>query len=75
MAGLSPFTVMTNIFVTEFSKFSENIKGKLNYASRSMFLMQTLLKTSTSLSRICLPTKFVDGQLAEIKSADLLNVL
>ena len=25
MAGFSPFTVMTNIFVTEFSKFSENI--------------------------------------------------
>ena len=28
VAGSSPFTVMTNIFVTE---FSENIKGKLNY--------------------------------------------
>ena len=28
MAGSSPFTVMTNIF---FSEFSENIKGKLNY--------------------------------------------
>ena len=25
VAGLSPFTVMTNIFVTEFNKFSENI--------------------------------------------------
>ena len=25
VAGLSPFTVMTNIFVTEFSEFSENI--------------------------------------------------
>ena len=25
MAGLSPFTVMTNIFVTEFAKFSLNI--------------------------------------------------
>ena len=25
VAGLSPFTVMTNIFVTEFAEFSENI--------------------------------------------------
>ena len=25
MAGSSPFTVMTNIFVTEFSEFTENI--------------------------------------------------
>ena len=25
VAGSSPFTVMTNIFVTEFSEFSENI--------------------------------------------------
>ena len=25
VAGLSPFTVMTNIFVTEFSEFSENV--------------------------------------------------
>ena len=25
VAGSNPFTVMTNIFVTEFSKFSENI--------------------------------------------------
>ena len=25
MAGLSPFTVMTNIFVTEFAECSENI--------------------------------------------------
>ena len=25
VAGLSPFTPITNIFVTEFSKFSENI--------------------------------------------------
>ena len=24
-AGLNPFTVMTNIFVTEFSEFNENI--------------------------------------------------
>ena len=29
MAGLSPFTVMTNIFVTEFAELIENIKGKL----------------------------------------------
>ena len=25
VAGLSPFTLMTNIFVTEFSDFTENI--------------------------------------------------
>ena len=25
VAGSSPFTVMTNIFVTEFSEFNENI--------------------------------------------------
>ena len=25
MAGLNPFTVMTNIFVSEFSEFRENI--------------------------------------------------
>ena len=29
--GLSPFNVMTNIFVTEFGEFSENISGKLKY--------------------------------------------
>ena len=29
MAGLSPFTVMTNIFVIEFAELIENIKGKL----------------------------------------------
>ena len=28
VAGLSPFTVMTNIFVTEFSEFSEIFLGK-----------------------------------------------
>ena len=31
-AGLNPFTVMTNIFVSEFSEFRENIQGKLNCA-------------------------------------------
>ena len=30
VGGLNPFTLMTNIFVTEFSEFSENIYGKLN---------------------------------------------
>ena len=30
VAGSSPFIVMTNIFVTEFSEFSENIWGKIN---------------------------------------------
>ena len=30
VASSNPFTVMTNIFVTEFSEFSENILGKLN---------------------------------------------
>ena len=30
VAGSSPFTVMTNIFVTEFSEFNETIYGKLN---------------------------------------------
>ena len=29
MAGSNPFTVMTNISVTEFSKFKEIISGKL----------------------------------------------
>ena len=29
IAGSIPFTVMTNIFVTEFAKFSESIWGKL----------------------------------------------
>ena len=29
-AGLSPFTVMTNIFVTEFSEFIETIQRKLH---------------------------------------------
>ena len=29
--GSNPFTVMTNIFVTEFAKFSENIKEKLQW--------------------------------------------
>ena len=28
MGGLSPFTVMTNIFVTEFHEFSEKNLGK-----------------------------------------------
>ena len=31
VAGLGPFTIMTNIFVTEFAHFSENIWGKLEY--------------------------------------------
>ena len=26
VAGVNPFTVMTNIFVTEFAEFSENIR-------------------------------------------------
>ena len=30
VAGLNPFTVMTNIFDTEFAEFSENIWGKRN---------------------------------------------
>ena len=29
VAGLIPFAVMTNIFVTEFSELRETIKGKL----------------------------------------------
>ena len=29
VTGSSPFAVMTNIFVTEFAEFSENIYGKL----------------------------------------------
>ena len=33
VVGLSHFTVMKNIFVTEFSKFSENIYGKLKWVS------------------------------------------
>ena len=32
MAAPSPFTLMTYISVTEFSKFSKNIWGKLNLA-------------------------------------------
>ena len=31
MAGSSPFTVMTNILVTEFTEFSETIQGKLKF--------------------------------------------
>ena len=31
MADLSPFTVITNVFVAESSDFSENISGKLKY--------------------------------------------
>ena len=31
VAGSSTFTVMTNIFVTEFSEFSENTQEKLQY--------------------------------------------
>ena len=31
MAGSNPFTVMTNIFVTEFRKFNLKIKRKLKY--------------------------------------------
>ena len=31
IAGLSPFTVMTNIFVNEFSKFNEKIYGNLKW--------------------------------------------
>ena len=30
VAASSPFTVMTNIFVTEFNEFSEHIQGILN---------------------------------------------
>ena len=30
VAGSSPFSVMTNIFVTEIAEFSENIWEKLN---------------------------------------------
>ena len=32
VAGSSPFTLMSNIFVTEFAEFSENIYEKLQYA-------------------------------------------
>ena len=31
MAGSNPFTIMTNMFVTEFSEFKENIQGTINY--------------------------------------------
>ena len=31
VAGSSPFTVMANIFVTEFAEISENVLGKLNW--------------------------------------------
>ena len=30
VAGSNPFTIMTNILVTDFSEFNENIYGKLN---------------------------------------------
>ena len=31
VTGSNPFIVMTNIFVTEFSEFRENILDKLNW--------------------------------------------
>ena len=31
VTGLSPFTVMTTIFLTEFSEFNDNFYGKFNY--------------------------------------------
>ena len=31
VVGYSPFTVMTNLFITEFAEFIENIQKKLYY--------------------------------------------
>ena len=38
VAGSSPFTVMANISVTEFSGFYENIQGKLNWKSFLLYM-------------------------------------
>ena len=34
MTGLNPFTVMTNIFGTEFNEFKENVQRKLKCSDR-----------------------------------------
>ena len=38
VAGSSPFTVMTNIFITEFAEFWEHIYGKLKYVMKTRIL-------------------------------------
>ena len=56
VAGLSPFTVMTNIFVTEFADSSENIQGKLEYIVETItttwnivFFVGKILKNNDSI--------------------------
>ena len=34
LTGSNPFTVMTNIFVTEFNEVNENIEGKLKWMGK-----------------------------------------
>ena len=38
MAGSSPFTVMTNIFVTEFAEIRENSNDSPNFRPVSLFI-------------------------------------
>ena len=52
MAGSSPFTVMTNIFVTEFSKFSETFRKNSNISRH--FLSATYIVVKTYLCKLVL---------------------
>ena len=54
VAGLNPFNVMRNIFVTEFSEFSENIQGKLKYYTTQFWKYKHL---SYSCTPLCVPVR------------------
>ena len=47
VAGSSPFTVMTNIFVTEFAEFSETFRKNCNISVFSVFYKQKIAITAT----------------------------
>ena len=57
MAGLSPFTVMTNIFVTEFSEFSETFRKNSIASVRNRLKLLNLLQDDNAIPKEAINTQ------------------
>ena len=74
MSGLSPFTVMTNIFVTEFREFRDTFREKLKWVmtkskSRMIIRDTSYLKIVHSKIVVKMNSLFLDGYLlCEVKT-------
>ena len=59
VAGSYPFTVMTNILVTDFSEFNENISGNSIAQALARFLVFDMTKNTTKTAQAIFITQIV----------------